>query len=681
MTERLFFAADNGVTGFEFYVTDGVTVEALGDLNPGAANGYPGTREVAALPGRIVFAAETAAGGIEPYVTDGTSAGTLRLADIFPGAADSDPEEFVSFGGGALFQAESPAEGTELWFSDGTPGGTRLVRNIGPGDDDGDPEHIAVLGQLAVFEVEAGGPVEVWVSDGTGGGTRALLTRDNAQVSRPSLVSEPGDNILGGRVFFRAETPDAGRELWVSDGTEAGTRLVRNIFPDMPGQAPNDSIPSEFQAFAGRMYFAANDGVAGEELWVTDGTAAGTRLVADILPGPEGSRPDQLTVAGDTLFFTAEAGTGRELWATEGTPESTRLVADLNPGAVSSVPIALAALGDRIVFSAETPGVGLIPYVSDGTSEGTRPLIDPTNGILPRTANDFTVVGDLAFFEAVDAARSGFDKLWMTDGTVAGTRLAPDVNPGGDANPFLLGVLDTGAGGQVPAPTDAPDSVAFASLADLADAVEMSGGSFDGRGGTDLLTVGAARADFDDVLNADGSVTLAFGSEAATVEGFEYIRFDDGSYVFDLRENGGTQEDLEFTYRLYKSSVARDPDIGGLRFWYGELTAGRQDRDSLAEQFVGSTEFNLQFPQTDGDGVPIDDVTFVRSYYRNVLGREADEAGLNFWVDSFQAGVSRAQLLRAFAESPEFVGLNEDNYDDGVFVLRVLDSEFDQGLL
>jgi ELWxxDGT repeat protein len=87
--------------------------------------------------------------------------------------------------------------------------------------------------------------------------------------------------------------------------------LVSDVLP-----GPSSSEPAGLTAFGGRLYFAADDGVHGRELWQSDGTAAGTRLAQDVAPGLPGSSPEQLTVAGDRLYFTADDGLhGRELWA------------------------------------------------------------------------------------------------------------------------------------------------------------------------------------------------------------------------------------------------------------------------------------------------------------------------------------------------------------------------------
>jgi ELWxxDGT repeat protein len=132
---------------------------------------------------------------------------------------------------------------------------------------------------------------------------------------------------LGGTLYFNVTDGAHGIELWATDGTAAGTAMVADILP-----GPQSSAPGGLTAAGDRLYCAARDSLHGEELWQSDGTAAGTSLVQDIAPSAGWSSPGQLTVAGDHLFFTADDGlTGRELWAlslgasTACRPSSTRL--------------------------------------------------------------------------------------------------------------------------------------------------------------------------------------------------------------------------------------------------------------------------------------------------------------------------------------------------------------------
>ena len=107
-----------------------------------------------------------------------------------------------------------------------------------------------------------------------------------------------------------------GNELFVGDGTVGGTQLVADLYSgkDNDGNS-NSSYPSYLVEFKGKLYFTANDGKHGNELFVSDGTGSGTQLLADLNPGEDGSYASNLTVVGDELFFGADNGeTGTELF-------------------------------------------------------------------------------------------------------------------------------------------------------------------------------------------------------------------------------------------------------------------------------------------------------------------------------------------------------------------------------
>jgi ELWxxDGT repeat protein len=129
------------------------------------------------------------------------------------------------------------------------------------------------------------------------------------------LARQPGKvTMAGGKAFFSAWSSGHGAELWVSDGTRAGTRMLKDIFP-----AAGSSWPSRMQEMGGKLYFVADDGTHGMELWCSDGTEAGTVLFADLT---EGSASSALNVIGGNatrLWFTIGADDAAELWSTDGT--------------------------------------------------------------------------------------------------------------------------------------------------------------------------------------------------------------------------------------------------------------------------------------------------------------------------------------------------------------------------
>ena len=152
--------------------------------------------------------------------------------------------------------------------------------------------------------------------------------------------SSPGEFVeFQGRAFFTAYSLETGREIWESDGTEAGTVLLKDIVP-----GPSGSDPRGLKVVNGALFFFANDGVHGQELWKSDGTEAGTVLVKDIATD-DGSAPRNLAAASGTLFFAAtDEIHGRELWRSDGTEEGTALVQDLAPGSYPGQPSSRAAM-------------------------------------------------------------------------------------------------------------------------------------------------------------------------------------------------------------------------------------------------------------------------------------------------------------------------------------------------
>ena len=158
-----------------------------------------------------------------------------------------------------------------------------------------------------------------------------------SDINPGSVGGLPQDlTVVGSQVFFSANDGSHGRELWVTSGP--GTFETFQVDDINPGSA--SSNPENLTAFDGLLFFTANDGTHGTQLWESDGTAADTFMVKDINPSGS-SNPANLTVVGSTLYFTANDGThGTELWSTTGSAGDfvTTLVKDINPGAEGSAP-------------------------------------------------------------------------------------------------------------------------------------------------------------------------------------------------------------------------------------------------------------------------------------------------------------------------------------------------------
>ncbi|HUT10052.1 MAG TPA: ELWxxDGT repeat protein, partial [Thermoguttaceae bacterium] len=393
---------------------------------------------------------------LEPLETRILLSVNPQLIDLNP-LGTSAPDDFLQIGDVAFFVAEDGTHGRELWKTDGTPAGTTLVKDIRPGSGSSAPSGLTDFNGTLFFAADDGqNGQELWKSNGTAAGT--VMVRDinpgegyQYPYGDGPLQSFPRDmTVVDGRLFFSAENSAGGAELWMTDGTSAGTVMVRDIFPgtytDSYGTYPNASNPLGLVDVDGTLFFSADDGENGRELWKSDGTAAGTVMVKDIFPGtdsspygeyPNASNPGKLTAVDGTLLFLAQdEAHGAELWKSDGTAAGTVMVKDIRSGTdhafTSNSPVIAV---DGTLFFAANDGVhGDELWKSDGTSAGTvlvKDIQPGSEGILSQYAG-FTDVDGTLFFSATDG--SAGRELWKSDGTAAGTVLIKDINPGTDTS-------------------------------------------------------------------------------------------------------------------------------------------------------------------------------------------------------------------------------------------------------
>jgi ELWxxDGT repeat protein len=253
------------------------------------------------------------------------------------------------------------------------------------------------------------------------GGTPAgfALLKDIHQTNS----SEPGQFVVvGAKTYFIADDGVHGRELWVSDGTVAGTRMVKDIRPGV-----EDAFIARLTEFNGKVAFSASDGVAFEALWISDGTEAGTQMVKDISPTSE--NPIFIGVSGTKIYFTAQtSGFGRELWVSDGTSNGTYMVADTNPGTASSeIQKGLGWNGKFYFYGYDATTYSQL-YVTDGTM-GNIQRLTPGGNYPGSVLLDYDmIVYKSKLYFTWHTYASGVE-LWATDGTVGGTSLFADPYP------------------------------------------------------------------------------------------------------------------------------------------------------------------------------------------------------------------------------------------------------------
>lgn len=290
-----------------------------------------------------------------------------------------------------------------LYESDGTAEGTKeIARKPGTDPHDNDAHSLTLVGQKLFFaapSLQAGN--ELWISDGSAAGTKMLVDiRPGPESSMPYWLFD-----VNGQLYFAADDGTHGMELWTSDGTPAGTRLVADINPGAASSIDTSYTTPPFTSIGNLLYFVANDGVHGAELWKSDGTAAGTQLVADIRPGLENAEIKDPVAVGDTLFLSANDGyVGQELWRTGGSLATTALVADINRGSGSSQPKAISAVGNHVFFGADDGISGVEPWRSDGTPSGTKRVRDMAAGSASSNPESFVAFQQHVVFAATTPA-------------------------------------------------------------------------------------------------------------------------------------------------------------------------------------------------------------------------------------------------------------------------------------
>ena len=347
------------------------------------------------------------------WKTDGTTVSRVSTG-LIPSVNDHGTMHYVGemlyvipMGSGAysLFQID-PSSGTIVTVDDEPQDDTRF---------DGVTQ-VQLVGGLIVFDTDQG--VERHI----------LATWDPASPGTPPVDITPSsgglgndatdDNYLGstnldswtmfnGEMYFSANGNDGsssvGRELFKTDGTQAGTVLVKDLTNDV---ADSDAMHDGYvmpTIYNGELYFSGHT-VPPQQLWKTDGTTAGTVIAVDTVLNPGDYTQSAAVESNGKLildFFADE--TGHEFYVTDGTNAGTSLLADINAGDGSSPcwsACTYTALFDNHVFFVAYDGTTNAVWESDGTPAGTSQVTTFAfdGAIGTRDDASLVVAGDSLFF-------------------------------------------------------------------------------------------------------------------------------------------------------------------------------------------------------------------------------------------------------------------------------------------
>jgi len=373
-----------------------------------------------AMGGKLYFFASdnNNVNGRELWMSDGTVSGTVMVADVRAGANGSSGSQLVATANRLFWVAESGASNLELWTSDGTVGNATALTSIA-----GTPniQGLTVVGTRVYFAATDPTPAtstlpaiqrRLWFSDGTVANTRIVVSTAAAAVpANPTGPFGPlnPENLvaLNGQLFF-----SAGGMIYRTNGTDAGTIPLPNVPGGLTGIANLTAVED-----VDRLYFTADDGVNGNELWTSNFDGTTVQLASNIAPGAASSNPQNLTAVGSALYFSADGGgVGRELYRASGA--SSTLVLDINPGAASSNPSNLLAGGTsgNLFFSATNVANGTELWRASGGSATLQGDINP--GAANSSPGSFAYASNQVYFAANDGVNGR--ELWRNGGHFGG---------------------------------------------------------------------------------------------------------------------------------------------------------------------------------------------------------------------------------------------------------------------
>lgn len=400
--DTLFFRANDGTHGYELWKTtppyDAIHTQLVADIRTGSDSSFP--EEITAIDEVLFFSADDGINGRELWKSEPPYTSAHLVADINSGINASSPTEFLKIGNTLFFQADG-GNGAELWKSFPPYNTAVQVADIWQGTGSSTPRHLTSIGWILFFSADDSTGRELWKSEPPYDVTSTVRVMDIF----PGASADPDELLrVGTTLFFTAYDDTGKREIWRTNppydqySTERANEIktmyptlatdlaaigetvfftgtlslsgfelrkivppytstqisgVMDIYEGFTGFLPNSSFPADKTPVGSTLFFTANDGAHGIELWGSVPPYTNAFLAKDIYHGSASSAPRELTPIGTSLYFTAVDSNGRQIWRTSPPYDENSVVrvTDFNLPAGSSEPNRLFALGRTLFFT------------------------------------------------------------------------------------------------------------------------------------------------------------------------------------------------------------------------------------------------------------------------------------------------------------------------------------------
>ncbi len=388
----------------------------VSDINPGKA--HADIKDLTVIDNTLFFTAIDRLHGAEPWTSKGTIRDTKLIQDTHPGSGKSNgygnvdwAMNFISFNKIIFFSATDGNYRSGLWKLDPTTLTTEKIHMVSP-------DQTIRAGKFIFFDGFDGKDSELWVSDGSKKGTKIVKNISTSYSSYPG--NKGGFAALNDFIFFDVTQSDNEPcHLWKTDVKTLQTTAVK------PGTSID--VLSKLTICNNTLYFLGKLDEA-VVFWKSNGTPEGTSPLSTATFKQYSSQQQGVEYKGKLYYSLDDGKTGLELWSVDCTTNTVTLVKDINKGKKGSNPEGFTLFKNSIYFKAHTETHGAELWRSDGSLEGTKLFKDIYPGKGDGNPEMMTPFKKSLYF-AADNGKTG-QELWKSDGTRKGTYLLQDIFPG-----------------------------------------------------------------------------------------------------------------------------------------------------------------------------------------------------------------------------------------------------------